>query len=84
MSDAPKYQCSPPFRGLRDALDRLLPNPYAVNALVESEHLQNAADAVGQVTAVDGATVLDMSTRSGDGAAFASTYWQSAWLHWTK
>ena len=32
----------------------------AVNALVESEHLQNAADAVGQVTAVDGATVLDM------------------------
>jgi hypothetical protein len=63
LSDAPKYQCSPPFRGLRDALDRLLPNPYAVNALVESEHLQNAADAVGQVTAVDGATVLDMDLR---------------------
>jgi hypothetical protein len=63
LSDAPKYQCSPPFRGLRDALDRLLPDPYAVNALVESEHLQNAADAVGQVTAVDGATVLDMDLR---------------------
>jgi hypothetical protein len=63
LSDAPKYQCSPPFRGLRDALDRLLPNPYGVNALVESEHLQYAADTVGQVTAVDGATVLDMDLR---------------------
>jgi Probable sensor domain DACNV len=63
LSDAPKYQCSPPFRGLRDALDRLLPNPYAVNALIESEHLQYAADTVGQVTAVDGATVLDMDLR---------------------
>jgi hypothetical protein len=63
LSDAPKYQCSPPFRGLGDALDRLLPNPYAVSALVESEHLQYAADAVGQVTAVDGATLLDMDLR---------------------
>jgi hypothetical protein len=63
LSDAPNYQCSPPFSGLRDALDRLLPNPYAVNALLESEHLQYAADAVGQVTAVDGATVLDMDLR---------------------
>jgi hypothetical protein len=63
LSDAPTYQCSPPFRGLRDALDRLLPNPYAAHALVESEHLQYAADTVGQVTAVDGATVLDMDLR---------------------
>jgi len=63
LSDAPAYQCSPPFRGLRDALDRLLPNPYAAHALVESEHLQYAADTVGQVTAVDGATVLDMDLR---------------------
>ena len=63
LSDAPRYQCSPPFRGLRDALDRLLPNPYAVHALIESEHLQYAADTVGQVTAVDGATVLDMDLR---------------------
>ena len=63
LSDAPTYQCSPPFRGLRDALDRLLPSPYGVNALAESEHLQYAADMVGQVTAVDGATVLDMDLR---------------------
>jgi sensor domain DACNV-containing protein len=63
LSDAPTYQCSPPFRGLRDALDRLLPNPYAVNALLESEHLQHAADTVGQVTAVDGATVLDLDLK---------------------
>jgi hypothetical protein len=60
LSDAPTYECSPPFRGLRDALDRLLPDPYAAHALIESEHLQAAADTVGQVTAVDGATVLDM------------------------
>jgi hypothetical protein len=63
LSDAPTYRCCPPFRGLRDALDRLLPNPYAARALVESEHLQYAADTVGQVTAVDGATVLDMDLR---------------------
>ena len=63
LSDVPKYQCSPPFRGLRDALDRLLSNPYAVNAVIEPEHLQYAADTVGQVTAVDGATVLDMDLR---------------------
>jgi hypothetical protein len=63
LSDTPGYQCSPPFRGLRDALNRLLPNPYAVHALIESEHLQHAADTVGQVTAVDGATVLDMDLR---------------------
>jgi hypothetical protein len=63
LSDAPKYGCSPPFHGLCDALDRVLPNPYAVSALIESEHLQYAADAVGQVTAVDGATLLDMDLR---------------------
>jgi hypothetical protein len=63
LSDAPRYQCSPPFCGLRDALDRLPPDPYAANALVQAEHLQYAADAVGQVTAVDGATVLDMDLR---------------------
>ena len=63
LSDAPKYQCSPPFRGLRDALDRLLHDPYVVNTVIESEHLQYAADTVGQVTAVDGATVLDMDLR---------------------
>jgi hypothetical protein len=63
LSDVPRYQCSPPFRGLRDALDRLLPDPYAEHALLESEHLQSAADTVGQVTAVDGATVLDMDLR---------------------
>jgi hypothetical protein len=60
LSDAPTYECSPPFRGLRDALDRLLPDPYAAHALIGSENLQAAADTVGQVTAVDGATVLDM------------------------
>lgn len=63
LSDAPQYECSPPFRGLRDAMDRLLLNPYAVNTVVESEHLQYAADTVGQATAVDGATVLDMDLR---------------------
>jgi hypothetical protein len=63
LSDAPTYQCSPPFRGLRDALDRLLANPCAVNPIVDSEHLQHAADTVGHVTAVDGATVLDFDLR---------------------
>ena len=63
LSDAPTYQCSPPFRGLRDALDHLLRNPYAAHALIESEHLQYEADTVGQVTAIDGATVLDMDLR---------------------
>jgi hypothetical protein len=63
LSDTPRYQCSPPFRGLRDALDRLPRNPYAGHALIESEHLQYAADTVGQVTAVDGATVLDMDLK---------------------
>ena len=27
LTDAPKYECSPPFRGLRDALDRLPRTP---------------------------------------------------------
>jgi hypothetical protein len=63
LSDTPTYECSPPFRGLRDALDRLPPNPYATQAIIESEHVRYEADTVGQVTAVDGATVLDMDLR---------------------
>ncbi|MBT9588639.1 hypothetical protein IV102_35210 [bacterium] len=69
-----RYRCQPPYTGLRQAVQRLYPhgppdfshesNNYRADPAYEElsmrlHSIQSAIDSVGQLTAVDGATVLN-------------------------